>query len=103
MERGEETRGIVNNLLKKYPGKKWIVDGGALQEVDPTLLTGSMIITPNYKELEIVKNKLGTKYSELKTTILAKGPVDTITQTDLRLSIPPAALLALQRVVLEMS
>ncbi len=88
MERGEETREIVNNLLKKYPSKKWIVDGGALQEVDPTLLTDSMIITPNYKELEIIKNKLGAGYSELKTTTLAKGPIDTITQADLSLSIP---------------
>lgn len=81
MERGEVTRVIVNNLLKKYPTKKWVVDGGALQEVDPTLLNDNMIITPNFKELEIIKNKLGTKYSELKSTILAKGPTDTITSS----------------------
>lgn len=79
MERGETTQKIVNDLLAKYPNKKWIVDGGALQEVDSTLLTGSIIITPNYKELEIIKNKLGTRYSELKSTILSKGPTDTIT------------------------
>lgn len=87
MERGEETRRIVNNFLKKYPHKKWIVDGGALQEVDPLLLTKNMIITPNHKELEIIKNKLGTQYASLKATILAKGPSDTITQEDQNTSI----------------
>ncbi|GAB4028059.1 MAG: hypothetical protein Fur0011_7340 [Candidatus Microgenomates bacterium] len=87
MERGEETRRIVNNLLKKYPHKKWIVDGGALQEVDPLLLTKNMIITPNHKELEIVKNKLGAQYASVKATILAKGPSDTITQEDQNTSI----------------
>lgn len=73
MTRGIETREITNHLLKKYPEKKWVVDGGALQEVDPSLLTQSMIITPNIKELA----RLPTT---LPCTILAKGPTDTISQ-----------------------
>jgi len=87
MERGEITRTIVNNFLRQYPHKKWIVDGGALQEVDPTLLNENMIVTPNQKELEILKNKLGISYSGLKSTILAKGETDTITPSpkDLRI------------------
>lgn len=80
MERGETTQSIVNDLLAKYPNKKWIVDGGALQEVDPTLLTSNMIITPNQKELSLLKNKLTTN-NLLPCTILAKGPVDTITES----------------------
>jgi len=87
MERGEETRGIINSFLNKYPQKKWIIDGGALQEVDPTLLSSNMIITPNRKELEIVKTKLGGKYSQLKSTILAKGPTDTISSPTRELTI----------------
>lgn len=79
MERGEETRNIVNNLLTKYPDKKWIVDGGALQEVDPALLTGTMIITPNQKELELLNTKCQIQKIVLPCTILAKGPTDTIT------------------------
>lgn len=79
MERGEETRTIVNALLTKYSGKKWIVDGGALQEVDPKLLTSSMIITPNSKELSLLTGKLEHgNIEKLPCTILAKGPADTI-------------------------
>ena len=46
MERGEETREIVNKLLKKYPEKRWEGDGGALQEEDAKLLNKNMIVTP---------------------------------------------------------
>lgn len=76
MERGEETRKIVNGLLAKYPEKKWVVDGGALQEVDPTLLTQTMIITPNEREKERLDHCTIKPLDHL--TILAKGPVDVI-------------------------
>ncbi|MFC1654015.1 NAD(P)H-hydrate dehydratase [Patescibacteria group bacterium] len=52
---GEPPTGkIVNNLLKKYSKKKWVVDGGALQEVDESLLNGNMIITPHKREWEML-------------------------------------------------
>lgn len=89
MERGELTEDIVNSYLKQYPHKKWVVDGGALQELDPSLLTESMIITPNYKEQDLLKSKISNSKSQiintkLRTmyhvpcTILSKGPTDTI-------------------------
>ena len=87
MERGEATRTIVNNFLKKYPHKKWVIDGGALQELDPTLLSANMIITPNQKELAIIKNKQGSNYSNLQPTVLAKGPTDTISSPTKNLTI----------------
>ena len=74
MERGEETKRMVNEFLKKYPDKKWVVDGGALQEVEPELLNKNMIVTPNKRESEI----LGSKISG-GVTILAKGSVDVVT------------------------
>ncbi len=73
MERGAETREIVNQLLGKYPEKKWVIDGGALQEVDVKLLNKNMIVTPNKREQEI----LGAKVSK-GVTILAKGVVDIV-------------------------
>lgn len=80
MERGEETRSIVNELLKKYPDKKWIVDGGALQEVDTKLLNKNMIVTPNKREQEILLNHYTIKQlNQLGVTVLAKGMVDVIT------------------------
>jgi len=54
MERGKETKDKVDKLLEKYPEKRWIVDGGALQMMDKKLLTKTMIITPHVKEFERV-------------------------------------------------
>jgi NAD(P)H-hydrate repair Nnr-like enzyme with NAD(P)H-hydrate dehydratase domain len=73
MERGEETKQLVDALLVKYPNKKWVVDGGALQEVNPILLTPSMIVTPNKREQEILEGKIPAG-----VTVLAKGVVDII-------------------------
>jgi NAD(P)H-hydrate epimerase len=80
MERGAETKEIIHSLLSKYPDKKWVVDGGALQEVDPVLLTPSMIITPNVREIDMLQSKLATSSTiySLPCTIVAKGPTDTI-------------------------
>lgn len=52
------TEKIVNYLLKKYPTKKWVIDAGALQMVDPALLGPGMIITPHIGELERVTARL---------------------------------------------
>ena len=84
MERGAETKKIVDALLAKYPDKKWVVDGGALQEVNPTLLKESMIITPNVKELALINSRLSTIY-HLPSTILSKGPIDTITPSTINI------------------
>jgi NAD(P)H-hydrate epimerase len=77
MERGDETKKITNALIAKYPNKRWVVDGGALQEVDPTLLNQNMIVTPNKREQEILTDKIPSG-----VTVLAKGPVDIITYQD---------------------
>jgi len=49
-----ETKTVVDYLLKKYPEKKWVIDGGALQMMDKNLLTKTMIITPHHKEYEML-------------------------------------------------
>lgn len=80
MERGEETKKIVEKLLAKYSDKRWVVDGGALQEVNPSLLSQNMIITPNKREQEILLNHYTIKpLEQLEVTVLAKGMVDVIT------------------------
>ena len=58
MERDEETTEMTNTLLRTFPHKKWVVDAGALQMVNPELLTSSMIITPHQKELARVATHL---------------------------------------------
>lgn len=88
MERGVETKTIINDLLKKYPSKKWVVDGGALQEVDPAILTQSMVITPNLKEIDLIIAKLDNQpLGSLPCAILAKGASDTISQGDKKVTL----------------
>lgn len=97
MERDLETETISNNLLSKYPDKKWIVDGGALQMADPKLLNQNMIITPHQGEFQLLLKKV--KISNFKVedaiektkqlskklngcTVLLKGPIDIVCQGD---------------------
>ncbi|MFH2085345.1 MAG: ADP/ATP-dependent (S)-NAD(P)H-hydrate dehydratase [bacterium] len=82
MERGEETKQIVNGLLRKYQDKKWVVDGGALQEVDPRLLNKNMIVTPNLREREILGDKIPKG-----VTVLSKGPVDIVSDGEEKVKI----------------
>ena len=58
MTRTDETALIVDFLLKKYPTKKWVIDGGALQMVDPELITESCILTPHRKEFLNLINRM---------------------------------------------
>lgn len=88
MERGEETKKIVNELLSKYPDKKWVVDGGALQEVDPKLLTSTMIVTPNKREMGILLNHYTIEsLNQSGITVLSKGVVDVVSCGDERVEI----------------
>lgn len=57
MDRSQQTKMKTNELLKKHNRKKWVVDGGALQMVDPQLLNDKMIVTPHQREFEILKSK----------------------------------------------
>lgn len=72
MERSEETKEIVNGLLAKYPAKKWVIDAGALQMVDPKLLTQSCVITPHQEEVKRFD------LSVFPGVAVVKGPVDVI-------------------------
>src|SRR3989339_479037 len=58
MERTEETEQLTNTLLKKYSAKKWVLDAGALQMIQPQLLKSNHIITPHSREMKIVEDKL---------------------------------------------
>lgn len=91
MERNRITTKTVNKLLKKYPHKKWIVDAGALQMVDPNLLNENHIITPHHQEIKILQKKdpsFDPKNYKAAPTCLLKGKTDTVlTQTE-KIEIP---------------
>ncbi|MBP6933471.1 NAD(P)H-hydrate dehydratase [Candidatus Woesebacteria bacterium] len=81
MERTNYTAKLSNKLLKKFPQKKWVIDAGALQMVDPHLLSQNCIITPHQQEMDILVQKnqgfAPNNYQALPICLL-KGPVDRI-------------------------
>ena len=101
-EWNQNTARITNYLLAKYPDKKWVVDAGALQMVDPVLLGKTTIITPHHGELERLEGMiefarehddeaaLGTSHETRPldwllsrgVSVLLKGPTDFIYSGD---------------------
>jgi hydroxyethylthiazole kinase-like uncharacterized protein yjeF len=80
----DDTRILTESLLKKYPDKKWVIDGGSLQTIKPEIIPPTSILTPHAKEFELLfgvpvipKNveNMAKKYG---VTIVTKGPVDYI-------------------------
>lgn len=85
MVRDQETKQIVDELVDKHKNKKWVIDAGALQVIDPKLLGEKHIITPHSKEmmkLEESFEKQGLNIEELKATIILKGKFDRVTFFD---------------------
>ena len=66
---GRKTRDITKRLLLNYPNKKWVIDAGSLQVMDPEWIPEGSIITPNKKEFEMLFKvkfpKVGSDYYEV--------------------------------------
>lgn len=73
---GEETRSITRKLLSKYPDKRWVIDGGSLQTMDPEWIPKDAILTPNHKEFEILfgRENLEDAAKKYRCVIVSKGP-----------------------------
>jgi NAD(P)H-hydrate epimerase len=66
-DEGLQTRYLTKYLLEKYPRKKWIIDAGALQMMEPKWLVqvqGSVVLTPHPAEFTRVFQR---DLEELKT------------------------------------
>jgi len=89
MERSPDTETIVNILIKRFGQKKWVIDGGALQMIDPKLLNEQHIITPHQKELDILVEKTGGMEQLIKTgsTIVTKGLADKVFGQDKQIEV----------------
>ncbi|OGH51305.1 MAG: hypothetical protein A3H17_03985 [Candidatus Levybacteria bacterium RIFCSPLOWO2_12_FULL_37_14] len=48
----DDTKILTESLLKKYPNKKWVIDGGSLQTIDPQFIPNNAILTPHAREFE---------------------------------------------------
>lgn len=54
----DDTKELTERLLRAYPEKKWVIDGGSLQVIDPTILDDLKtipILTPHSKEFDHIK------------------------------------------------
>ncbi|MBU1033346.1 NAD(P)H-hydrate dehydratase [Patescibacteria group bacterium] len=81
MDRSFYTKRLINNLLKKYPNKRWVIDAGALQMLDVKLLNSNHIITPHHQEMVLLqkKNDLFNEVNyQANCFCLLKGQTDKI-------------------------
>lgn len=78
---GRVSKEITEELLKKFPKKKWVIDAGSLQTMDKKLIPENSILTPNKKEFKMLfgedfsENKAREMAKEYKCVIVVKGPV----------------------------
>lgn len=77
-------RKLVNELLKKYPQKKFVIDADALKVVNKSLLNRNHILTPHKREFETLFKVKATEINAKKIAkrfgciIVLKGKEDII-------------------------
>lgn len=78
-EECRKTKEITKKLLTGFNSKKWIIDAGSLQVMEPGWISEGSILTPNKKEFEMLFNlQLSVQNVQLmskkyKCVIIAKG------------------------------
>ncbi len=74
------TKEITRNLLAKYPDKKWVIDAGSLQVLEPNWIPKNSILTPNAKEYQRLFGDMDpeTASKKYECTILLKGVTDRV-------------------------
>ncbi len=86
-DEGEQSYWLTKYLLEKYPQKKWIIDAGALQMMDPQWLLGlpgNALLTPHPLEFERVFGVKATPETvaemakKYQCIILIKGQKDSV-------------------------
>lgn len=80
----QSTEKLVNNLLKRFPEKKFILDADALKVVDKKLLNEDCIITPHRQEFKTLFGQSATQKSvkamarKYGCIIVLKGQTDFV-------------------------
>lgn len=73
-DEGLQSHYLTKYLLSKYPQKKWVIDAGALQMMEPEWLLqlkGNVIVTPHPGEF--TRAESGIKNQEVKDTFKGKS------------------------------
>lgn len=86
---GTKTKKITEKFLKKFPNKKWVIDAGSLQVLDPNIVPNMAILTPNQKEYEMIFGNLDPKVAAKKynCVIVLKGPITKVFAPDKQVEI----------------
>lgn len=85
MTRSEETASLTNILVSSYPKKRWVIDAGALQMIDPHRIPHGSILTPHHKEFAYLQEKTTDGITpelfakQYQCIIVQKGTVDIVT------------------------
>lgn len=86
-DEGEQTYWLTKLLLERYPNKKFVIDAGSLQMMEPDWLLGLQtmaIVTPHHQEFETLFGIPATEESivamakKYHVVILAKGICDIV-------------------------
>lgn len=107
-DEGEQSYFLTKYLLEKFPTKKWVIDAGALQMIDPEWLLqldGNVVVTPHPGEFERIRLKIKDERlkkeleneklekqiekfaSAFNCTVLLKGQEDTVCSPEICLKI----------------
>ena len=72
---GRETQKLTKELLTAFPDKKWVIDAGSLQVMEPEWIPSGAILTPNKKEYTLLFGNQDIKEaaSKYNCTIVLKG------------------------------
>lgn len=90
----DDTKELTEMLLKKYPLKKWVIDGGSLQTISPEILPKTAIVTPHHQEFSLLFGKPETEAAvtemaqKFGIVILAKGAEDVVASPEKTVRIP---------------
>lgn len=92
-EGDDNTKVLTENLLKKFPRKQWVIDGGSLQVIDASIIPEQAIVTPHHQEFKILFGKeltadtvveMAKKYN---IVVLGKGAEDVVASSSTSVSI----------------
>lgn len=80
----DDTKELTIKLLGSHPDKKWVIDGGSLQVIKPTIIPKTAIITPHHLEfktlfgIEANDANVAEMSEKYDLTILLKGQEDIV-------------------------
>jgi len=79
-----QSREVTKKLLQQFPNKKWVIDAGSLQVMDPEWIPANAILTPNKKEYECLFKdmELSEAAKKYNCIIVRKGKISVVCSPD---------------------